>query len=404
MNKQPSLLFSVLTASLSGFQFGYNTAIISGALLYVTAEFSMGLKAQSWFVSILLLGALLGAMFAGSLATRLGRKKSMMLAALIFFISALMVGLGTSLNIVGLGRFLQGGAIGLISVVAPMYLAEISPAAKRGFYVSCNQFAITIGIVFACAAAYLLSPNWRAMFGLGLIPAVIQGFCLFFVKESPIQEGTKGSWKTLFSPQLAWPLMIGLFVSIFQQITGINAVIYFAPRIFEEAGFDPSSGALLASFGISIINVIATAISLVLLDKWGRRPLLLCSLIGMAISLCVMSYALMTHSLFVDRISIACLMLYVAAFAMGTGPVPWLILSEIYTPSVRSQAISLAVFVNWLSNFFVAFTFLDFAAGLTVAGTFFVYAALCVMGFFIAWRIVPETKGRSLQDIEKSLR
>ncbi len=242
------------------------------------------------------------------------------------------------------------------------------------------------------------------MFGFGIVPALIQGIGLLFVSDSPIQTVEKGSWKTLFSPQLAWPLTIGLFVSIFQQITGINAVIYFAPRIFEEAGFGTTSGAMLASFGIGIINVIATAISLVLLDKWGRRPLLLGSLVGMALSLFVMSFALMNQSVFVDRISIVCLMVYVAAFAIGTGPVPWLILSEIYIPSIRGHAMSLAIFVNWLANFFVAFTFLDFAAGLTVAGTFIVYAALCVFGFFIAWRIVPETKGRTLQEIEKSLR
>ncbi|MBS0616055.1 MAG: MFS transporter [Verrucomicrobia bacterium] len=404
MKKETSLIFSVIVASFSGFQFGYNTAIISGALIYVAYDFPMSLKEQGWFVSIILLGALLGAMLASQTATRLGRKNSMMLAAVLFIVSGIMTGLGQELNIVTLGRFLQGAAIGLVSVVSPMYLAEISPSEKRGFYVSCNQFAITIGIVFAYGIAFLFAGNWHVMFGFGVVPALIQVLGLLFVIDSPAKDTEKGSWKTLFSPQLAWPLMIGLFVSIFQQITGINAVIYFAPTIFKEAGFGSSSGALLASFGIGIINVIATAVSLVLLDKWGRRPLLLGSLVGMAIALIVMSSALMTQSLFVGHISVICLMLYVAAFAMGTGPVPWLILSEIYIPSVRGLAMSLAIFVNWLSNFFVAFTFLDFAAGLTVAGTFFVYAALCVIGFFVAWKIVPETKGRSLNEIEKSLR
>jgi MFS family permease len=245
------------------------------------------------------------------------------------------------------------------------------------------------------------------MIGFGAVPALLQLIGLFFIPESPAwlkkEFSYQSSWRNLLNPIFRTALIAGLFLSIFQQITGINAVIYFAPRIFQDAGFSTASGAILATVGIGVINVIATVFSLWLIDKAGRRPLLFWSLSGMVVSLLVIAIALFTESPVIDTIAIFSLMAYVASFAIGMGPIPWLINAEIYPIAIRGHAMSLAAFVNWLSNYLVALTFLDLAAIFGTGSTFCLYAFLCLIALWFIAKRIPETKGKPLEVISKSL-
>jgi SP family galactose:H+ symporter-like MFS transporter len=397
---------SVLTASLGGFQFGYNTAIISGAILFLRKEFSLSSTLEGLVVSMILIGALLGASIAGMCADTWGRRKTLGLTAILFLVGALWSAYAPSISALLLGRSIQGIALGTVSLAAPLYLAEIAPAEKRGRYVSANQLAITIGILasYICNYAWASSQNWRSMLGFAAFPALLQLLGLFFISESPSWEKKKNtSWKLLLTPRFRRPLFIGVFLSIFQQITGINAVIYFAPSIFQDAGFSSASGAILATVGIGIINVIATTFSLWLLDRVGRRPLLLWGLGGMVASLLILSSAFFIQSEVIDTIAIASLTAYVASFALGMGPVPWLIISEIYPLEIRGRAMSLATLANWFSNFLIAFTFLDLAATLTSGGVFLLFAATGAAAILFTWKFIPETKGLALEEIAKKI-
>jgi len=396
---------SVLTASLGGFQFGYNTAVISGALLFLAREFSLSAGFEGFAVSVILLGALGGAYLGGFIANSWGRKKAIGLSTLFFLLGTALVAAASFAHFFILGRFVQGLGVGMISVVAPMYLAEIAPAKTRGLYVSCNQFAITIGILaaYGCNYAFAASGNWRMMFGAAFIPALLQLLALPFISESPSwtpkMPTQTASWKELLKPAFRILLVIGVLLSVFQQITGINAVIYFAPSIFRDAGFATNAGAILATVGIGVINVLATVLALWLIDKAGRRPLLLIGLSGMVVSLLAIALAFFTNSPFVDRIAIFGLMAYVAFFAIGMGPIPWLILAEIYPLKIRGQAMSLAVFSNWLANYFVALTFLDIAKYLTTGGAFCIFAVFSLIALIFVFKRLPETKGKTLGSV-----
>lgn len=392
---------SVFTTSLGGFQFGYNTAAISGALLFLAREFSLSAGYEGFAVSAILLGALVGSYLGGLIANRWGRRKAIGLSALFFLLGAALVATASFAHFFILGRLIQGLGVGMISVVAPMYLAEIAPVKARGFYVNCNQFAITIGILaaYGCNYAFAASGNWRMIFGLAFIPALLQLLALPFIPESPSWMPKTSSWRQLLKPTFCMLLIIGVLLSVFQQITGINAVIYFAPSILRDAGLATNAGAILATVGIGIINVLATVVALWLIDKAGRRPLLLVGLLGMVISLLVIALAFFTNSSLIDRIAIFGLMAYVASFAIGMGPIPWLILAEIYPQQIRGQAMSLAIIANWLANYFVALTFLDIAKYLTTGGAFCIFAAFGLTAFFFVLKYIPETKGKTLEEI-----
>ncbi len=402
-------LWIVLIVSLCGFQFGYNTAVISGAILFVSKAFSLSVLQEGNAVSILLIGAIVGASIGGFLANRLGRRRGMQLAAVFFMIGALVAVLPATIDGFLIGRVFQGLGVGAVSVIAPMYLAEIAPPAKRGAYVSTNQLLLVVGILVAygCNFFWVGEEAWHKMVGFGFIPAALQFILLFFVPET-IETSTqkavsKKSWLVLFNPTFRKALIAGVSLSVFQQITGINVVIYFAPKIFEEVGFKAAETAIFATLGIGIINVIATLIAVKLIDKVGRRPLLLWGTLGMVVSLCLIGTALYTQSYWVQVISVFSLMTYVGCFAIGMGPIPWLIISEIYPPVIRGQAMSLAVFCNWVANYFIALTFLDLAKGLTFAGAFFFYALIGLIAIFFIWKRIPETKGKSLDTIEKQI-
>jgi len=404
MSKRFRTISAVIIASLGGFQFGFNTAIISGAILFLRKNFALTIAEESAAVSVILLGALIGSCLSGIVSGRLGRRSAMLLASLLFLAGALTAACAPGLLFFHIGRIVSGLGVGLVSVVSPLYLSEISPPEKRGLYVGCNQFAVTVGILAAYGCNYLLAPaeNWRLMVAFAAVPAVLFFAGLFFIPESPSwagdKEGRSISWKALLQPSSRRILLIGFFLMIFQQITGINSVIYFAPRIFQDAGFTSAGGAILATAGVGLVNVLATLFVLWQIDRMGRRPLLLFSNGFMALSLIILGLALATHSPFIDKIAIFSLMAYIAAFAIGMGPVPALVISEMCPLQSRGHVLGLATFSNWVFNYIVVFTFLDLGKWITFAGAFYLYAIFALLALFIVWRYIPETKGKVLQE------
>jgi SP family galactose:H+ symporter-like MFS transporter len=335
-----------------------------------------------------------------------------------------------------------GIAIGIASYTAPLYISEISPAAVRGKLVSLNQLMITIGILVSYLADYGLaaSRGWRWMFGLAGIPGLILLIGLVFVPESPrwyvkqllhdrarevlakIREPfeidpelaeieasfikQEGSWRELLSAALRPALIIGVGLAVFQQFTGINTVIYYAPTIFQLAGLQSKASAILATAGVGAVNVLLTILALELLDRAGRRPLLIYGLIGMIVSLGLLGIGFLTQNPTpaLVWISVICVMAYVACFAISLGPIFWLMIAEIYPLKIRSRAMSVAAAANWGSNFLVALTFLSLLQALGRAWTFWLYGLIGVIALIFVLRLVPETKGKTLEQIEAGWR
>jgi sugar porter (SP) family MFS transporter len=335
-----------------------------------------------------------------------------------------------------IGRFISGLAIGIVSMAAPLYIAEISPPENRGALVSLNQLCVTIGILLAYIITFLFSASadWRDMFAFAFIPVILQFVGLFFVSETPSWlishdrqaeadavlhkiEGThakeslvrgqkeedsptKRHFKALFSPAVRLPFLIGIGVAVFQSITGINTVIYYAPQIFELAGYQTPETALFATILVGVINVIVTIISLWLIDRIGRRPLLIAGLIGMGLSLVVLGISFLEQGAALGLTAVLALLIYVAFFAVSLGPVAWLIISEIYPLGIRGRAMGIATFSNWLCNYFVSLTFLTLIQEIGVSGTFWIYAVICLLGLWFVVKLVPETKGKTLEEIQ----
>jgi sugar porter (SP) family MFS transporter len=425
-------------SALAGLLFGYDTGVISGAILFVRKDFLLSTFQEEVVVSAVLLGAVAGAAFGGKLADALGRRKLLIQVAILFMIGAIGTALAPSPTLLAIGRVVVGVAIGIASFTAPLYISEVSPPAIRGKLVSLNQLMITLGIVVSYLADYGLAgmEAWRWMFGLAAVPALILLIGLFFVPESPrwlmsrshedqaravlqrIRESgdvsaelaeikadlsmQEGSWRELLNVSLRRPLIIGIGLAIFQQFTGINTVIYYAPTIFQLAGLHSASAAILATVGVGVVNVLLTIVALRMLDRAGRRPLLLYGLVGMVISLGVLggAFLLAGSSPVVAWLAVISLAVYVACFAIGLGPVFWLLISEIYPLKIRGRAMGVATMMNWGSNLIVALTFLSLLHSLGRSATFWLYAVIGIIAWFFVYRLVPETKGRTLEQID----
>ncbi len=428
------------TAALGGLLFGYDTGVISGALLFLREAFHLSSLMLGVVTSIALAGAAGGAAVAGRLADRFGRRPVLLATALIFVSGALVSALAVDLPILLAGRFLVGIGIGGASMLTPLYLAEIAPAPQRGALVSLNQLAVTLGILASYLVGYALAAAgaWRWMLGLGGVPGVILAIGMVFLPETPRWLAGHGhldraraallqlrGHPTGIDAELAelradltataqalpeshlthaaarMPLIVGVGLAIFQQITGINTVIYFAPTIFQASGLSSASAAILATAGIGIVNVLMTMVAIWLVDRVGRRMLLLWGLAGMGVSLCLLSLGfILGHGPALGWMTAASLTAYIGFFAIGLGPVFWLLISEIFPMAIRARGMSAATIANWLSNLVVALTFLDLAALLGHAGVFLLYAALTFAGLVFAYRLVPETKGLSLEAVQ----
>jgi sugar porter (SP) family MFS transporter len=429
-------------SALGGMLFGYDIGVISGAILFIKKDFSLSSSMEEIVVSSVLLGSLAGAAAGGLLADRLGRRKLLIVTAIVFGLGAIGAALSPSTAWLIAARVVAGGAIGIASFVAPLYISEIAPVDIRGKLVSINQVALTSGIVISYLIDYAFagSQAWRWMFAMAVIPAAAFGIGLIFIPDSPrwlagrghldqaravlkrirpadkvdaeikdIQQSVaqqKGNWSELLSPLLRSAMVVGIGLAVAQQITGINTVIYYAPTIFNFAGFSSSSMAILASVGVGVVNVIFTVVAMQLLDRVGRRPLLLVSLGGMALSLIMLGLAFSLPQLSGSRgwIAVASLMAYVGSFAVGLGPVFWLILSEIYPLRIRGRAMSVGTAANWSANLIVALSFLTLTEVVGKAATFWLYAAVSIGAWFFAFLLVPETKGKTLEQIEAYMR
>ena len=425
-------------SALAGLLFGYDTGVISGAILFVKKQFALSSTLEEVVTSVVLLGAVIGAAAGGTLADRFGRRKTIILAAVIFILGAMGTALAPTVILLVAGRTIVGIGIGIASFSAPLYISEVAPANIRGSLVSLNQLAITVGIVVSYLVDYALSgiSGWRWMFGLAAIPATILGVGMFFLPDSArwlMSQGSvdkaravlerirattsvdvelreikkseqqqTGEWTELLAPLVRPALIVGIGLAILQQVTGINTVIYYAPTIFQFAGLTSAAVAILATVGVGITNMLMTLVAIRLVDRVGRRPLLLTGLAGMILSLGVLGLAFLLPNLSsaLGWIAAGSLALYVGSFAIGLGPVFWLLISEIYPLKIRGLAMSIASIANWGSNLIVALTFLTLIQVVGRPGTFWLYGLVGVGAWLFAYSMVPETKGRSLEEIE----
>lgn len=412
-------------ACLGGFMQSYITCVIAGALLFITLEFNLTPLNQGHIASVILIGAILGALSSGYLADRFGRRRTLILSALIYLLSALATVLANSFPALLLLRLFTGLAVGLTSMLVPIYLAEIAPPSHRGAFVTCYQFSITIGTLIAYLVNLLSEDSWRLMFAITAIPATIQLLSLLTIPESPkwlfaqgrtseaknittrlgidFSPPAKISQGTLFSSPYFLLLAIGIILSAFQQFSGINAVVYFAPTIFSEAGLNTSKDALFATLLLGIVNVISTFLTILFIDRFGRRKLLLISQAGVLATLFILILAFAVPNTFLDLISVPTVLLYVFLYSLGLGPIVWVLISEIYPLAIRAKALSLCTFISWLSNYLVVLAFPITLSSIGNTWTFAIYLILSLFSLLFYIRYIPETKGKSLEELEKLL-
>ncbi len=433
--------FAAAFAALGGLLFGYDTGVISGAVIFIKKDFLLATFPQELVVSVVLAGAAIGALTGGRLADGFGRRRMLLVTSVIFIAGAIICAVAPSLTVLVVGRAVVGIGIGLACTTVPVYISEVSPANARGWQVSLFQLAITIGILAAYLVDYAFAESaaWRWMLGLAAVPGAILGMSMLFMPESPrwLAErgdtnaayavlgrirGTpnvekemeeivrsaggsheQGRWSDLLAPALRPALMIGIGLAIFQQITGINTVIYYAPTIIQSAGISSAAGAILATAGIGLVNVIMTVVSMKLIDRVGRRPLLLTGIAGMALCLGILGLAfrVMSANANLAWVAVVTLMAYVAFFAISLGPIFWLLIAEIYPLKIRGLAEGTAAGTNWIFNLLVSITFLTLVELLGAGWTFWLYAGLAVASWFFSYYLVPETKGKTLEEIEQ---
>jgi MFS transporter, SP family, galactose:H+ symporter len=430
-----SALYVAAVAALGGLLFGYDTGVISGALLFVKRSFHLGSTGQSVVVSAVLVGAVIGAGAAMLIGDRIGRKVLIAASAVVFIVGTAIAAGATGVGVLIAGRAILGVAIGLSSSVVPVYIAEISPERRRGGFVALFQLAITVGIFLAYVVDYAFASihGWRWMFLCGVVPAMVLLAGVLVLPRSPrwlalagrdeearevlaaIGEGdvdeefaeieasfehVQAGWRELFAPLARNALLVGLGLGIFQQFIGINTVIYYAPTILQFSGFHSATVAILATLGVGAVNVGMTVVAVRLIDRVGRRPLLLGGLIPMALALFSIGIAFDLGSGPVRWIAIASLIVYVASFAVSWGWGFWLLNAELYPLEVRGRGTALVVMVQWIANLAVSLTFLLLIHAIGKPATFWLYAGLCVAAFVFTAFAVPETKGKTLEEIE----
>lgn len=433
---------SAVVSAIGGLLFGFDTGIISGALLFIREDLGLSDFLQGVVVSAILVGSIVGAGTGGYLADRFGRRWMTMVAAVIFVVGALGSAFAPTVWLLIVSRVVLGLAVGSSTIFVPLYIAEIAPANVRGALTALFQLAITLGIVVAYLVNFALTDAeaWRWMLGLGAVPAVILFIGMLPLPDTPRWLSERGredearavlersrntqeeverelreveeaknqeeaGWGELKKAWVRPMLIIGIGLAVGQQIVGINTIIYYAPTIMEATGLE-ASVSILATLGVGIVNVLFTVVALVLIDRVGRKPLLLFGLVGLVIALLILGlgYALPSLSGIVAYVTFAGLVLYIASFAASFGVVLWVVLPEIFPLRVRGSAMGLCTICHWSANLLVSLTFLPLVSAIGQAATFWGYGVVSIGAFIFIYFLMPETKGRTLEEIEKDLR
>jgi len=432
-------------AALGGLLFGYDTAVIAGAIGFLRAHFALDAAATGWAASSALVGCLFGAAIAGFTADRLGRKKALLVAAVLYTASGILSAIPATIGQFTLARILGGIGIGTASVVCPLYIAEISPAEKRGSLVTFNQLAIVIGILVVYFVNYFIAgmgdeawnatTGWRWMFGSAAFPAVLFFLLTLLIPESPrwlAHRGRTGEARAvlvsvsgpsgaddvlrsyahvesaraaagLLSPGLRKAFLIGAVLAVLQQVTGINVFMYYAPEIFKQLG-SGTNVALLQTISVGGMNLIFTLVALRMVDRFGRKPLMIAGAAGMTIALAGLGVA--AYNGILAAWVLLFVLGYIACFAASLGPVVWLVIAEIYPTRIRGRGMAVATLLLWGANYIVSQTFPMINEDPWLVATFhhafpfWLYGAFCIITVLFVWRVVPETKGKSLEEIE----
>ncbi len=435
-------LFVCVLAALAGLMFGLDIGVISGALDFIGKDFGVSTRTQEWIVSSMMAGAAAGALVAAPMSLRLGRKLSLIIAALMFVAGSLLCAFAPTVGMLIFGRIVLGLAIGVAAFVAPLYLSEVASAAVRGSMISLYQLMITIGIFLAFVSDSLLTytGNWRLMLGIIAIPGTLFLLGMFFVPDSPRwlmlrgrQDQARGVLTELGAskaeadreiaeieaqlrlkqqgfemfrdnPNFRRSVLLGIGLQILQQLTGINVLMYYAPEIFKGAGFGLHA-ASWATAVVGLTNVLATFIAIAFVDRWGRKPILTASFLIMAIGMGVVGtlMGIGIHSGAMRIVVVIMLLVFIVGFAMGAGPLVWILCAEIQPLRGRDFGIACSTFTNWAANWLVGNTFLTLLATLGQGGTFWLFAALNAIFIPFVLLYVPETKGVSLEAIERRL-
>ena len=430
-----------LVTALGGLLFGFDISVISGTIPFIQQVFELDETMKGWVVSSALTGCILGASYAGRLGDRFGRKKVLMVIAVLFGISAIGSGVSNSIPTFVSYRILGGLAVGGASVLAPIYIAEVSPAHLRGRMVSINQLTIVIGISMAYYSNYFLlaigENAWRWMFAAEAVPAALFFVALFIVPESPrwlvardeeekakhvlekvagidfanfelreIKESLSGSikrgtLKDAFTKKYALILFFGIFLAVFQQWSGINVIFFYGPDIFAKANLGVDT-ALFYTTLVGAMNIIFTIVAMRVIDKMGRKKLMLIGAAGMVVCYLIIGYLFKIEK--TDGwMLLSFIIITPAFFAFGLGPTVWVVLSEIFPNKIRGAAMSVATFALWVGCYTLTLTFPIFVETLSAAVTFWIYAIVCIIGFLVIYKTLPETKGVSLEKLEKML-
>jgi len=444
VNDPPSInrfvILCAVLAAMAGLLFGFDTGNIAGALLFIKHDFHTSTLQNSLIVSITVLGAFLGAIFSGKLTQQFGRRTMLIFSAILFIFGACLGALSIDIGFLIIARMILGLAIGISSYTAPLYISEIAPAKNRGALVLLNGIAITSGEAIAFLSDYYLSnyQNWRMMILMGVIPAIILLIGMLKMPDSPrwllskakntmaieilrkirgVQNVTeelkeilsvlsmpKFNYRSLFVKKLKPALIVGIGLGIFQQFFGINTVMYYGPFIFQHAGFHTTGSQIMATFFMGVVNVIMTIITGLMVDRLGRRKLLIGGSLLAGVSLMVMA-GLFNKGIVLawqSDLLLLFMMLYIAGYCISVGSLFWLVISEIFPLHVRGLAMSLATAIQWLANFVVSITFLSMLNQLGSSVTFYCFATVCFLAILFTYRFIPETKGKTLEQIELS--
>lgn len=453
--------FLSVVAALGGFLFGYDTAVISGTIAQVSAQFSLDALSQGWYVGCALVGSIFGVMCAGVLSDNFGRKKTLLVAAILFSISAVGCAISSDFNHLVMARVVGGIGIGVVSIISPLYISEISVAEYRGRLVSLYQLAVTVGFLGAYLVNYALlnysingaeqlsnptlyhifhSEVWRSMLGMAVIPALLFFVVIFFIPESPrwlilknrdvraesilkhiygsvesaayemnetkkvIGSETKSNWRILLKPGITKAVIIGVAIAMLGQFMGVNAVLYYGPSIFESSGLS-GDDSLFYQVIVGLVNMLTTILAIFIIDKIGRKKLVYYGVSGMIVSLLLIAfYFVKGNDLGIPNVLLLIFFLaYIFFCAVSICAVIWVLLSEMYPIKVRGLAMSIAGFSLWIGTYLIGQLTPWLLQNLRPEGTFILFAVMCVPYMLIVWKLVPETTGKSLEEIEKFL-